>query len=113
MNERGKLETIRRIEAWYRSRCDGDWEHEFGVKFDTLDNPGWSVTIDVVGTDLENSSFEFAEVDRPEDDNWVRCHINNQTFEGHGGPENLEEILQIFLNWACEGNDEWESSIGN
>ncbi|MFE4959105.1 Imm53 family immunity protein [Streptomyces sp. NPDC056653] len=24
----------------YAQQCDGDWEHEWGVKIATLDNPG-------------------------------------------------------------------------
>ena len=33
------------LQHWYESQCDGDWEHEFGVKIGTLDNPGWMVDI--------------------------------------------------------------------
>ena len=25
---------------WYESNCDGDWEHSYGVKIESLDNPG-------------------------------------------------------------------------
>ncbi len=35
------------LQDWYRSRCDGTWEHSYGVKIDTLDNPGWLVTVDL------------------------------------------------------------------
>ena len=41
------LDLIKQLENWYNSRCDGDWEHEFGIKIDTLDNPGWKITIDI------------------------------------------------------------------
>ncbi|MBC6448487.1 Imm53 family immunity protein [Actinokineospora xionganensis] len=26
-------------QRWYQSQCDEEWEHELGVKIDTLDNP--------------------------------------------------------------------------
>ncbi|MFE2849501.1 Imm53 family immunity protein, partial [Streptomyces scopuliridis] len=29
------------LQNWYTQQCDGDWEHEWGVKIATLDNPGW------------------------------------------------------------------------
>ncbi|MFT5930929.1 MAG: hypothetical protein ACI93G_000001, partial [Hyphomonas sp.] len=38
---------------WYQSQCDGDWEHSFGLKIESLDNPGWSVHVDLEGTSLE------------------------------------------------------------
>jgi len=33
--------VMERIQDWYRRQCDGDWEHSYGVKIETLDNPGW------------------------------------------------------------------------
>lgn len=41
------------ITEWYLSHCDGDWEHQRGIKIDTLDNPGWSVVIDLIDTELQ------------------------------------------------------------
>lgn len=38
---------IDRLEDWYQSNCDGDWEHGFGVTIESLDNPGWSLTADL------------------------------------------------------------------
>ena len=34
------MNIISKLQDWYFSKCDEDWEHEFGVKIDTLDNPG-------------------------------------------------------------------------
>jgi hypothetical protein len=28
------------LQKWFESQCDGDWEHEFGITFKTVDNPG-------------------------------------------------------------------------
>jgi hypothetical protein len=36
---------IKWIQQWYVSQCDGDWEHECGIKITTLDNPGWDIKI--------------------------------------------------------------------
>jgi hypothetical protein len=33
--------TLTWLQAWYAEQCDGDWEHQFGVSVETLDNPGW------------------------------------------------------------------------
>src|SRR5258708_1645192 len=87
------------LEAWYAEQCDGVWEHQYGIKIDTLDNPGWTVDIDVVGTKLSGSSFPEAAEDRSEQD-WIRCSAGDGRFKGRGGPRNLAEILERFLAWA-------------
>jgi hypothetical protein len=28
------------LHRWYAAQCDGDWEHEFGIRLTTPDNPG-------------------------------------------------------------------------
>ena len=32
---------------WYKTNCDGDWEHSYGITLQTLDNPGWHLTVDL------------------------------------------------------------------
>jgi hypothetical protein len=93
--------TLQQLQQWYQSHCDGEWEHSYGVVIGTLDNPGWSVRIDLVATPL--AARAFTEVKRLENEtNWIRCCVREGKFEGHGGPFMLEEILRIFLTWATE-----------
>lgn len=95
------MNTLQELEKWYRSQCNGDWEHSYGIKVDTLDNPGWSVSIDLVDTLLAERSF--TEVQRLQHGTeWIHCRIRDGKWEGYGGPFILEEILQIFLAWATE-----------
>ncbi len=89
------------LQNWYSSQCDGDWEHEYGIKIDTLDNPGWAVDIDLVGTDCENKAF--TEIDQQfSSDNWCQCSVNKGKFRGAGGPKNLTDIIKIFLEWKIK-----------
>ena len=67
-------DTMQRLQAWYASMCDGDREHEGGVRIETIDNPGWSVRIDVRDTDLEIDEFVAVRVDRSDED-WIVCEI--------------------------------------
>jgi hypothetical protein len=30
----------------------------------------------------------------------VDCRVKDHKFEGRGGPENLHDILQVFLDWV-------------
>jgi hypothetical protein len=93
------MNTLQELQQWYRSHCDGDWEHGYGVKIGTLDNPGWSVTIDLTDTDLADRPF--TDVQRLEhESDWIHCRVTGGKFEGRGGPFMLEEILRVFLLWA-------------
>jgi hypothetical protein len=83
------------IQKWYLSNCDGDWEHAYGISIGTLDNPGWSVTINLRGTQSEGLTMDRIQRETTDSD-WVHCSISNMEFQGAGGPENLDEILQIF-----------------
>ncbi|MEV8403368.1 Imm53 family immunity protein [Streptomyces niveus] len=40
------------LRNWYAQQCDGEWEHERGVRIATLDNPGWTVSIDLEESEL-------------------------------------------------------------
>ena len=95
------MDTLQELQRWYQSQCNGDWEHSYGVKIDTLDNPGWNVTIELADTEL--AGRPFIEVQRLEHEtDWVHCRLRDGKFEGCGGPFMLEEILRIFLAWATE-----------
>jgi hypothetical protein len=99
--------VIDRVQNWYLSNCDGDWEHEFGIRIDSLDNPGWWVKIDLRGTGLEHAQFSErsygvvgeAGIDGNE---WLVCKVVDGLFDGAGGPTKLGEILLVFLSWAEE-----------
>jgi hypothetical protein len=95
------MSTLQDLQKWYRSQCNGDWEHTYGVKINTLDNPGWSLTIDLVGTNLADRSF--TKINRLSDDaSWLVCEVRDSRFEGRSGSLMLEELVKIFLAWASE-----------
>ncbi len=87
------------LQKWYESQCDGDWEHEYGIKIETVDNPGWYVVINLVGTECEGCSFSSIQVDIDER-NWYFCLIRNNNFESSCGPYYLTKVLQIFRDWV-------------
>ncbi|MFD9196625.1 MULTISPECIES: immunity 53 family protein [Streptomyces] len=87
------------LQNWYTQQCDGDWEHEWGVKIATLDNPGWTIEIDLAETDLEGRDYNLQEVNRGTQD-WVRTWIAEKTFHAACGPGNLTEALTLFRTWA-------------
>jgi hypothetical protein len=92
-------DVLARIERWYARQCDGSWEHQFGIRIESLDNPGWEVLIDVGATRVGGPAFVERDVDRGDDD-WLRCCVRNGKFEGRGGVGNLQELLLAFVEWA-------------
>jgi hypothetical protein len=87
------------LQNWYKSQCDGDWEHEYGIKIETVDNPGWYVVIDLIGTECEGHLFLPVQTDIDES-NWFFCKLNNNIFEASCDACNLSKVLQIFRDWV-------------
>src|SRR5688500_14510280 len=90
---------LRELQEWYESQCDGDWEHSYGVRIETLDNPGWLVKIDLEDTDLEGREFSEVSNLAPERE-WIHCKVSEGKFSGAGGASMLNHILRAFLDWA-------------
>jgi len=86
---------LRWLQKWYRRQCDGEWKHQYGVRIDTLDNPGWSVKIDLTGTALEGRTVDWVRHEISEAD-WVYYRLKDDTFDAAGGPTNLVSILRAF-----------------
>jgi len=79
--------------------CDGSWEHFYGIKIETSDNPGWIVEFDIIDTPLENKTFDPIHNGKSDYD-YLICKIENGKFKGFGDVTKLEDILKVFLNWA-------------
>lgn len=93
--------VITLLQNWYAKHCDEDWEHSYGIKIDTLDNPGWILTIDLVDTELSEFSLPRTRVDRSEAD-WIQFEISGRRYIACGGVYNLEEMMLQFLIFAGE-----------
>lgn len=93
------LSTLDELQAWYASQCDGDWEHGYGVRIETLDNPGWGVRIELADTELEGVPFDPV-VDTDREDDWLHLQVRDGQFYGSGDPSKLGVILRAFLDWA-------------
>ena len=93
------MNIIEWLQNYYEGCCDEDWEHTYGIKIGTLDNPGWTVDIDLADTAIEDCLFEKIRIER-DDNNWMICRVENRVFKGDGGVKNLEEILTIFRDWV-------------
>lgn len=88
--------TLAKLIAWFRKQCDGDWEHGGGITIETLDNPGWAVTIDISHIDSSNKFVVL--LDREvSDTDWIMCKLENNSFVGRSDPDKLEAVLDCFF----------------
>lgn len=85
--------------SWYDSNCNGSWEHHHGVQIDTLDNPGWLVTISTIDTTCPLPP-ECEHDERRSSVDWINWRVEDYTFKGAGGPRNLPELIDTFLDLA-------------
>ena len=93
------------LQEWYSQQCDEDWEHQYGISIDTLDNPGWHVRISIRETYLEKSVYDDYENEKSSND-WIFCRKKDGFFEGFGGVFNLIDILTTFREWAEKCQEE-------
>lgn len=97
-------DLLEELQRWYSAQCDGDWEHDNGVSIDSLDNPGWTLTVDLDGTLLSNK--EFKRIDEEHGDGtWLACFVENNQFKAAGDPAKLGMLIKIFLEWAKTESD--------
>ena len=87
------------LQAWYATQCDGEWEHGYGLEIQTIDNPGWSLKIDLNGTSLTDRPYERQAIHRSEHE-WVESWVEHGQFQAACGPLNLGEALYMFRRWA-------------
>ncbi len=87
------------LQRWYSEQCDGDWEHSWGIKIGPLDNPGWTVAIDLEETSLEARDYSAQSIRRSEID-WIFTRVQERRFEASCGPNKLTEVLTLFRAWA-------------
>jgi hypothetical protein len=83
------------LEDWYSGNCNEDWEHSFGIKIDTLDNPGWIVVIDLEDTKYKGITSEPKSFSNSEDD-WYEYKVENKKYTAAGDKHKLRILLESF-----------------
>lgn len=98
------MDALREINQWFQSNCNGDWEHGYGIKIETTDNPGWMVRIYLYDTELEDKPFEKIAIENGDND-WMVCKVEDYFFFGMGDVNKLETILKTFCEWQNRYKD--------
>jgi hypothetical protein len=73
-------DLLKRLQHWYVSRCDGGWEHTYGISITTLDNPGWRLRVHLTETNLIERAFEEVIFEGEDENDWYQCRVSNHDF---------------------------------
>ncbi|WP_286863347.1 MULTISPECIES: immunity 53 family protein [Sphingobacterium] len=92
------MNDLKGLMDWYQSNCDGDWEHIYGIKITTLDNPGWSFCANILETKLEGRSFFEESIEN--DDDWYSLNCDGEIFKGYCSPNKLDFVIDKFVKFA-------------
>jgi Immunity protein 53 len=94
------MEVLERIQAWHKAQVERGRELALGVRIETLrERPGWSVQIDLAGTQLSGltlAPYKEGATDR----DWLAYRIKDDRFEAIGDPTKLQALLFAFLDLA-------------
>ena len=94
-------DSLAQLQQWYLSNCNGDWEHTYGVSIGTLDNPGWSLKIELTGTSCDGRDLPRSSVgDHDTDDSWHVHWVADNEYHAAGGALMLTTMIDNFLRWA-------------
>jgi Immunity protein 53 len=93
------MDDLEFLMTWFQSCCDGDWEHDLGIRLATLDNPGWSLDVRIADTYLDGIVAESRFVETSEQV-WLQWRSTGTTFEANCGPGDLRRALRAFREFA-------------
>ena len=96
---------------WYRCQCDDSWEHQHGIKLDTLDNPGWMLTVDLIDTNLQGKRMielreGFSRTEHPVSPLWIHCSVSDNHFSGACDPSQVARLFNVFNQFRCSHNSQ-------
>ena len=95
------MHPVEFLQSWYQAQANGEWERARGVTIETLETPGWMVTVDLAGTVLDGRTMVAVQRERSAQD-WLLCEVEEKQFRGQGDSQKLLTILEIFQRWASE-----------
>ena len=93
-------DPLRWLMHWFDLQSDGEWERQYGIKLETVGNPGWYLTIDLAETLLEDRPFEAVDHNLESDIRWWTCQVKERQFRAACGPHDLPAVIGVFRTWA-------------
>ncbi|MDR1877378.1 MAG: immunity 53 family protein, partial [Flavobacteriaceae bacterium] len=69
--------------------------HSYSIKVGALDNPGWSIEIDLEDTDINFNNIPSTLIEFSEH-KWIAYKVEDRCFQAFGGPLNLNLLIKVF-----------------
>ena len=91
--------TLDFLMRWFAAHCDGDWEHDLGIRIETLDNPGWALDVRIEDTELSGLVTDWHRTDDSATE-WVHWRSTGMAFEARCGPQDLGRALAAFQSFV-------------
>lgn len=88
------MENILFLTKWFEENCDGDWEHNYKISIETLDNPGWYLKVELSDTKDEGKLLSLKVFENEND--WHEASSDGNTFTAYGDISKLLKLLSIF-----------------
>lgn len=99
------MNALNWLSDWYKLNCNGDWEHHYIIKIKRLDNPGWSIIIDLEDSISPLKNFPWKLIEKSDHD-WYGFKVENDKFDAAGDPSKLEFLINLFKEFVeTEGID--------
>jgi len=97
-----EADWLAELEDWYAKNCNGDWEHQFGVRIETIDNPGWRVSGDIEDTVAQGRILE--RVAEETDCGWMQYWSDGVRLQAACSPRCLSSTIKVLMiqlaRWA-------------
>ncbi len=91
------------LQKWFKDQTDGNWEHEVIIKIESIDNPGWSIEIDLMKSDIIPIEWRLFEIS---DDNWLGYKFEDNIFYIAGDANKLDLSIRVFQEFIEKGSIE-------
>jgi len=88
------MESIEWLNNWYKANCNGEWEQSYGVKIETISNPGWEFSVDLMDTPYEGKTL--SKKNRVSDTDWYSISCDGVTFDAIGDASKLGVLIDLF-----------------
>jgi hypothetical protein len=85
-----------RLQRWYEQTCDGNWEHDYGIDIESLPDPGWNLTIDLLATAWEDLVIDPL-TRRTSEHDWLHIRTTERGLHTTCGPMNLPDAIDQTL----------------
>ena len=92
------MESIEWLNNWYRSNCNEEWEQSYGVKIETISNPGWEFSVDLTDTPYEGKTLTEKQLISNTD--WYTITCNGITFDAIGDTTKLGVLISLFRKFV-------------